>query len=84
MFVQHQKSHSIATFAAAEALENTSCRRYVERSRLFVMKRAQAHEVCPSLPERDEIAYHLLYLGGIVYLGNCLRVYHRGEKLIIR
>ncbi len=39
-FQFHQKLHSIAAFATAETLENVARRRYVERGRFFVVKRA--------------------------------------------
>ncbi len=63
----HEKIEHVATLMAAEAIINPLCRRYGERGRLFLMKRAEPFEVLACLLERDMAADYIGDIDGGAY-----------------
>ena len=72
----HNERYRVPSLAATKAVSHTACGRYVERWRLFVMKRTKAFIVRARLFERDKFRNHVNNVGGIFNFFNSLMVYH--------
>ena len=65
LLVLHQEAGSIAALAAAETLEDASCRIHVERGRALVVEGAQTDVVRPPATQGDKVRNDLKNLGRI-------------------
>ena len=63
--VFHHKAHRISCLAASKALVDSFGRRDVEGRGFFVVKGAKAYVVGAPFLQRDKIADHLFYTGGL-------------------
>ena len=62
LLVQHDEVHGVAPLAAGEALAEVLGGRDVERRRLVVVERAQAHIVHPALAQGDKVGHDVVDL----------------------
>ena len=83
VFVFHQKSHSVATFATAKTLENIADRINIERRRFFIVERTQATHIRPFSFEGHEIADNIFNADNGQYLLYGFLLNH-SAKLAIR